>query len=116
MTSHIARGFHRTGVVVALPILLLAAGLAGREEWLPRTTQDPGYHASFGTPLRLLALAVILYVAVRAIGWMFDGFAPSHRWGASERSRAAIREARRLRRTCLSCPMSRLRATAKLPA
>ncbi len=50
MTSHIARGFHRTGVVVALPILLLAAGLAGREEWLPRTTQDPGYHASFGTP------------------------------------------------------------------
>ncbi len=98
-------------------ILLLAAGLAGREEWLQRITQDPGqFHASFAIPLRLLGLAVILYVAARAIGRVFDGFAPSHRSGASESSRAAIREARRLRRTCLSCPMSRLRATAKLPA
>ena len=73
--SRVARGFHRIGVVVALPILLLAAGLAGHEEWLQRTTQDPGqFHASFGTPLRLLGLAIILYVAARAIQRVFDGF------------------------------------------
>ena len=78
MISRVARGFHRTGIVVAvvaLPILLLAAGLAGHEEWLQRTTQDSGqFHASFGTPLRLLGLAIILYVAARAIQRVFDGF------------------------------------------
>ena len=81
----VARGFHRIGIVVALPILLLAAALAGYEEWLQRTTQDPGqFHASFGTPLRLLGLAVILYVAARAIGRVFDGFASTSRAEASE--------------------------------
>ncbi len=71
--------------MLALPILLLAAGLAAHEEWLQRTTQDPGQQqASFGTPLRLLVLALILYVAAYAIGRVFDRFAPSHRWGASE--------------------------------
>ena len=50
-----------------------------------RTTQDPGqFHASFGTPLRLLGLAGILYVAARAIGRVFDGFASTSRAEASE--------------------------------
>ena len=71
--------------MVALSILLLAAGLAGHEEWLQRTTQDPGqYHALFGTPLRLLGLAVILYVAALAIGWVLDGFMSPSRSGAAE--------------------------------
>ena len=79
MTSRIALSFHRRGIVLALPVLLLAAGVAAHEEWLQRTTQDLGqYHPSFGTPLRLLGLAVILYVAARAIGRVFDGFAPSY--------------------------------------
>ncbi len=73
MTSRSSRGFHRIGTVLASPVLLLAAGLAGREEWLKRIAQDPGqYHASFGTPLRLLGLAVILYSAIRVIRRVFD--------------------------------------------
>ena len=79
VTSRITRGFHRIGIVLAIPVLLLAAGLAGREEWLQRATQVPGqYHASFGTPLRLLGLAVILYAAARVIGRVFDVLASSH--------------------------------------
>ena len=85
MTSYAARGFHQAGVGVALPILLIATGLAGHEEWLQRTTQNPGqYHASFGTPLRLLGLAVILYAAARVIGQVFDGFTSTNRSEASK--------------------------------
>ena len=68
--AHSARGFHRIGMVLAIPVMLLAAGLAGREEWLQQTTQD--YHASLGTPLRLLGLSVILYAAARVIGRVFE--------------------------------------------
>ncbi len=78
MILRVARGFHRIGIVVALPVLLLAAGLAGHEEW-QQTTQDPGqFHASFGTPLRLLGLAIILYAAARVIGRVLHGFAPAN--------------------------------------
>ena len=85
MISRAARGFHQAGVVVALPILLIATGLAGHEEWLQRTTQNPGqYHTSFGTPLRLLGLAVTLYAAARVIGRVFDGFISRNRSGASK--------------------------------
>ena len=41
MTSRIARGFHRIGIVLALPVLLLAAVIAGHEEWLQWSTRNP---------------------------------------------------------------------------
>ena len=41
MTSRIHRGFHRIGVVLAVPVLLVALGLAGHEAWLQWTTKDP---------------------------------------------------------------------------
>ncbi len=61
--------------MLALPILLLAADLAAHEEWLQSFVRHP---AALACP------CLILYVAAYAIGRVFDGFAPSHRWGASE--------------------------------
>ena len=40
-SARIHRGFHRVGVVLALPVLLLAGWLAGHEAWLQWTTNDP---------------------------------------------------------------------------
>ena len=41
MTSRIHRGFHRIGVVLAVPVLLVAGWLAGHETWMQWTAKDP---------------------------------------------------------------------------
>ncbi len=40
MTSRIRRGFHRIGVVLAVPVLLVAGALAGHEAWAERSTRE----------------------------------------------------------------------------
>lgn len=133
MTSHVARGFHRIGVVLAVPALILALWLGGQEAWEHQTLFTPsptirltmadgttrdiqapdvetalheaGYgperltsgeiHAvklvpvdydpwapgaepprapSYTMALLLLAAAIALYAAARAVGWVLDGF------------------------------------------
>ena len=108
MTSRIARGFHRIGVVLAVPLLLLAVGVAGHEAWLQWTTKDPYaafadapppstgkknpydnpemsipvppskphpyYQADYTSAGLAFALALALYTAARAVGWVLDGF------------------------------------------
>ena len=60
MTSRIHRGFHRIGVVLAgLAILLDVALVLGNQ---------------LKSALHLLVVAVALYVAVRAVGWILAGF------------------------------------------
>ena len=41
LTSRIHRGFHRIGVVLAAPVLLVGLGLAGHEAWLQWSTKFP---------------------------------------------------------------------------
>lgn len=95
MTSRIHRGFHRLGVVLAVPVALVAVGLAGREVWTQWEAQyfwaaDPivghpaptflerfdtsAYHANLATSALLLVLAPALYIAARVVGWVLDGF------------------------------------------
>ena len=39
--SRIHRGFHRIGIVLAVPALLVGISLAGHEAWLQWTAKDP---------------------------------------------------------------------------
>ena len=114
MTSRIHCGFHRIGVVLAVPVLLVAGALAGHEAWLQQTTKDPYagfadatpapkkapnyfdrfdppsdakpgmfddlipktpyYRADYTMASLALALALALYAAARAVGWVLAGF------------------------------------------
>ncbi len=89
--SRIARGFHRIGIVAALPPLLLGIGIACQETWLgwnapalpnpPRANGNLTYEeftahqAYYGYAIAWCCLALALYIAARAIGWVLDGFA-----------------------------------------
>lgn len=102
MTSRIARGFHRVGIVVA--VVPAAPGLwIGVSEWnrqanataarllavkelsdddLQRIVAGRPTIASLPVPqvadyttaLLLLGLAIALYAGARALGWIVDGF------------------------------------------
>ena len=131
MTSRIHRGFHRIGVVLAAPLILLSAVLAVHETWEQQTTKVPpeasrpapatpslrpvpNYFDRFDPPAQsgpltfdditgppgvskpgmfddliprppphiadytmatiAFALAVALYAACRAVGWVLAGF------------------------------------------
>ena len=90
MTSRISCGFHRIGVVLAVPPIIGSVIYAGYEwNWQAddRATLgvDPsafilpsdqtGPHVANYTPAAvLLAAALALYAAARAIGWILDGF------------------------------------------
>ena len=60
MTSRIHRGFHRIGVVLAVLALLLDGALVA------------GNQIKSAVPL--LVVAVALYAACRAVGWVLEGF------------------------------------------
>ncbi len=99
MTSRIHRGFHRIGVVLAVPVLLMAGALAGHEVWLRREDEleiaaltgralsalltDPEtfpHRADYTGAIVGLVLAMALYAAAHAVGWVFAGFiSPGHR-------------------------------------
>ena len=95
MTSRISRGFHRIGIVLAVPVLMVAGVSAGYEAWrqwnsesrLPNADDafwkrwgvDPdAIHqaqvADYNGTLTYVVLAVALYAVARAIGWAVDGF------------------------------------------
>ena len=89
MTSRVARGFHRIGIVLALPPLLLAGWLATQRAWLPWSSHpwdadpivgqspDDRMWGAYNNSLLLLGLAIALYAVARALGWIVDGFARS---------------------------------------
>jgi hypothetical protein len=60
MTSHIHRGFHRIGVVLAAAASILVVWALVQGDKL--------------AALILFATALALYVATRAIGWVLAGF------------------------------------------
>lgn len=109
MTLRVHRGFHRIGIVLVVPVLLLGIGLAAHETWLQWTTKDPYaafaeaytlpsdstnkyaapgmsepaarpvevgpyYRANYTLASLALGIALALYVAARAIGWVLAGF------------------------------------------
>ncbi len=98
MTSRIHRGFHRIGVVLAVSVLLTSAFEAAYELWWVWSTRrayadlvatTPGgepavdafermaqapHVANYSMSLFLLALALVLYAAARAVGWVLAGF------------------------------------------
>ena len=93
MTSRIHRGFHRIGVVLAVPVLLVAGWIAGSETWQAWSTSGlppekvgasdgsfsfeeafGTHHAYYGYALAWAAAALALYASARAVGWIFDGF------------------------------------------
>ena len=93
MTSRIHRGFHRIGVVLAVPMLLVAGWIAGDETWQAWSTSGlpperffhadgsvslevsfAVHHAFYGYALAWAALAVALYAAARGVGWILAGF------------------------------------------
>ena len=89
MTSRIARGFHRIGIVLAVPPVILAIWLAAHEtsyEWGPHPwdkdpilepVHDGQMLGTFTDEIALLITAALLYAMSCAIGWIVDGFAKS---------------------------------------
>jgi hypothetical protein len=61
-TSRVAEGFHRLGIALALPLLLIAGTLAFKE-WVEPT----GAWFWAGS---LAALAVVLYLKANVVGWV----------------------------------------------
>ena len=102
MTSRIHRGFHRLGVMLAVPVVgvglwlsvsewrqqadagaaqahalafLSDADLERLAQGIPISTALPEMHqANFTVALLVFALALALYAAARAVGWVLDGF------------------------------------------
>ncbi len=93
MTARIRRGFHRIGVVLALPVLLVAGWIAGDETWQAWATSGlppeqwsnadgtisfeeavGTHHAFYGYALAWAVFALALYIAARAVGWVLAGF------------------------------------------
>ena len=91
MASRVSRGFHRIGIVLAIPPVLLAIWLAAHEtsyEWVPHPwdkdpiiepVHDGRIWGSFTSEIALLILAAVLYAVSRVIGWIVDGFTTSKR-------------------------------------
>ena len=82
MTSRIHRGFHRIGVVLAVPPLVgvgwlgtigLWRQIADRGPWEDYGSA-PTYLSSYRLALLLFGLALALYAAARAVGWVLVGF------------------------------------------
>ena len=93
VTSRIHRGFHRIGVVLAAPVLLVAGWLAGHEAWLSYKDEDllaasvdpdlaaalasmsaPPHIADYTGGAIVAGIALALYVAARGVGWALAGF------------------------------------------
>ena len=82
MTSRFHRGSHRVGVVLAGLALLMAAGNAIAEVFTWTITlgtqgaSRPFAHQppDFSEALVYSALALALYIAARAVGWVLAGF------------------------------------------
>ena len=93
MTSRIHRGFHRIGIVLAVPPLLVAGWIAASETWQAWATSGlppeqwsnadgttsleesfSTHHAYYGYAIAWAAVALALYAAARAVGWVLDGF------------------------------------------
>ncbi len=96
MTARIHRGFHRIGVVLAAPPLLVGVVAAGYQSWLqwgaqPSSTSDiddafwrrwnvdPAAMrhvqvADYTGPLIAIAMALVLYAVARAVGWVLARF------------------------------------------
>ena len=98
MTS---RGFHRIGIAIAaIPFAVGVFLLIAEASWQAKTvglgaSQPQGFqnlynipnaphYADYAEGIGALCLALALYVAARAIGWVFDGFASTSRAEASE--------------------------------
>ena len=98
MTSRIHRGFHRIGVVLAVPPLMVAGWIAGGEAWQAWSTSGlppeqfqyadgcvsfeeafGTHHAYFGYALAWGGLALALYAGARAVGWIIAGFLSADR-------------------------------------
>lgn len=92
--NRIHRGFHRVGIVLAVPFLILAAGIALQQTWIgwgatdvpvhPRADGSFSYdeafphpHAFYGYALAWAVFAIALYATARAVGWVLDGFVGS---------------------------------------
>jgi hypothetical protein len=66
--SRLATGFHRIGLILAVPTALCGAGLLGASAF----SNDPSTPAIFGGII--LVAALLLYAASWAIGWAVRGF------------------------------------------
>ncbi len=96
--SRVSRGFHRVGIVLAIPPLLLGAYIACSETWSAWSTSglppeqfagDDGkitlvesfntHHADYTYAVMWIVAALVAYIMARGIGWVLDGFlSPSH--------------------------------------
>ena len=56
MTSRIHRGFHRIGIVLAMPVLIVALGLASHEVW--RASEEHGPWENYTPAGRVIAPAI----------------------------------------------------------
>ena len=93
MTSRIHRGFHRIGIVLAVPFLILGLAIAYQQTWIgwdsfgaphaavPSTDGSITYAKAFPSPqpfygyaIAWTALGLALYAAARAVGWILAGF------------------------------------------
>lgn len=85
MTTRIHRRIHRVGVVLAVPVLILAAALGIHETVYPSGHIAPGpngvpyYPSDYLVPVAVAVLALALYAAARAVGWIIAGFIGSER-------------------------------------
>jgi hypothetical protein len=70
-TSRVAEGFHRLGIALALPLLLIAGTLAFKE-WVEPT----GAWFWAGS---LAALASVLYLKASVVGWVVQVRIEAHR-------------------------------------
>lgn len=79
-SARIHRGLHRVGLVLAVPVLLAAAAMGVHETAYPSGGLAPGpngtsyYPADYLVPVLVAVLALVLYAAARAVGWVFAGF------------------------------------------
>ena len=91
MASGISRGFHRIGIILAVPPVLLAIWLAAQETsyswnshpWDKDPIIEPVHSGrmwgSFTNEIALLIVAALLYAVSLAIGWVFGRSASSNR-------------------------------------
>ena len=79
MTARIHRGFHRVGLVLAVPVLLAAVALGVHEAAYPSGGLAPGpngtsyYPTDYLVPVLVAVLSLVLYAAACAVGWVLAG-------------------------------------------